>query len=61
MMTILLGLSVFAACVILLGLGLMLRGRPLAGGCHAACALTGRCPHPTRDACTSARERGHGR
>jgi hypothetical protein len=48
-----LGLCVFAVCVALLGIGLLLRGRPLARGCQAACLSAGRCPDPAGLACAA--------
>ncbi len=56
MITILLGLCVFAVSVLGLAIGLVLRGRGLRGGCHVACTITERCPFPQRAGCAAGEE-----
>jgi hypothetical protein len=55
--TIILGLSVFLLAVLLLGIGLITRGRPLRSGCGNTCALSGRCPLRTSSGCPYREER----
>lgn len=56
MITIVLGVCVFAVAVLGLATGLVLRGRGLGGGCRVACTMTRRCPYPQRAGCAAGEE-----